>query len=109
MLSEYDIHLVHSSKAHFSGCSGLDSSFVLIECCSRMMHFPQLRRRAFLNLSPFSKEEKNCLCDFIHCQFKQILLNEDLMHFKITHSKNCMQLIKLAKIVEFSSVCRNER
>lgn len=66
MLSEYDIHLVHSSKAHFGGCSGLDSSIVLIEYCSRMMHFPHLRR-AFLNLSPFSKEEKNCLCDFIHC------------------------------------------
>lgn len=67
MLSEYDIHLVHSSKAHFSGCSGLDLRIVLIEYCSRVMHFPRLRRMAFLNLSPFSKEAKNCLCNFIHC------------------------------------------
>lgn len=47
MLSEYDIHLVHSSKAQFSGCSELDSRFALIENSSKRMYFLHLKGMPF--------------------------------------------------------------
>lgn len=52
MLSEYDIHLVDSSKAHFSGCSELDSRIALIEYYSKRMYFLHLKGMPFLSLYP---------------------------------------------------------
>lgn len=67
MLSEYSIHLMHSSKAPFSGCSKLDSRIVLIAYYSRLMHFLHCRGTAFLNPRLFIKEGRFNLCDFIQC------------------------------------------
>lgn len=49
MLAEYDIHLVHSSKAHFSRCAELYSRIVLIYY-SKGMHFLHLKGMPFLSL-----------------------------------------------------------
>lgn len=46
------IHLVHSSKAHFSGCSELDSRIALIEYYSKRMYFLHLKGMPFLSLYP---------------------------------------------------------
>lgn len=57
MLSEYGIHLMHSSKAPFSGCSELDSRIVLVEYFSKLMHFLHCRGMAFLNPRLFIRTE----------------------------------------------------
>jgi len=66
MLSEYDIHLAHSSKALFSGCSELDSRITVIEYYGKRMYFLHLKGMPFLLLYPLVVKINFAFVIFIH-------------------------------------------